>query len=905
MTHRHLALTLVLLSACPPSMPTPDGGAGTAPVVTSISPLSGPVAGGTTVTINGTNFVSGAAVLFGSTPATTTFESDRKLTAISPASSSPGAVAVTVTNPGGKSSSLPGAFTYTSTTTTRIITEAVLQNPAQLTDTSGALTVELNVVATVQVAAVTNGAGQGAGVRAQVGSATTVGATPVSADFTWVDAAYVGDADGPASGDLLRDSYAGKVTLAGGASQLNYFLAARFSVDDGATWTIADRDGSANGVQGTQLARVTLTSSSVDWCKLGGEAIEAPPTVMLRGSAAGPVVYGQVFKMDVTSRSGAGPGIKGALGYGAPGTAPATWTWTDASFNTDTGGGANDEFQATLPNPGVGTWKYAFRFNASDGAWSYCDADGLGTNGFTEDQAGTLTVTDATVDSCVLQFPAALTSYEGRQTEQVYGRVFVQGLTEAIGPAAGIEGQLGYGAPSTAPSDPSWIWTSGSTFNIDDPGGGEEYSARLSGPMPGSFAFAYRFRLAGGAWTYCDQDGSANGLQQNQLGALTALPFDVSTCSLEAANATQTVLPNTVSQPYTALITVPTLTETPGQGTPVSVQLGSGATGSDPATWTNWRAATWTSDVAAANRYSATLMAPGTPGAQAVAYRVQVGTRPPVFCDLDGSQNGFQAAQAGRLTVATAFIQSCRLDTVSTSALPSGSPLTVTARALIPGVSAGAGASPNLRVQIGVGPQGDDASTSALWGWQEAGFAADVTASGEDEFSLTTFPAYTGNRAVSARASLDGTSWTYCDLNGSDVNGYEVGFQYDVQVSPHVEFDFCNLQAPFFADGGTTIYGQVYEPGLTPNPAVPFIAQLGVGVESGDPGLAWSWRPASFNVTSGNNNEYQAVLPADAGVGLSYAFRYSLDAGVWCYGDINGSSVNGFTGGSNLGLVTP
>ena len=37
---------------------------------------------------------------------------------------------------------------------------------------------------------------------------------------------------------------------------------------------------------------------------------------------------------------------------------------------------------------------------------------------------------------------------------------------------------------------------------------------------------------------------------------------------------------------------------------------------------------------------------------------------------------------------------------------------------------------------------------------------------------------------------------------------------------------------------------------------------------------------------------------------MRYAFRYSLDAGVWCYGDLNGST-NGFTGGANIGTVTP
>ena len=44
--------------------------ASTAPFVTSVSPSNGPVAGGTAVTITGTNFAAGATVKFGATAAT-------------------------------------------------------------------------------------------------------------------------------------------------------------------------------------------------------------------------------------------------------------------------------------------------------------------------------------------------------------------------------------------------------------------------------------------------------------------------------------------------------------------------------------------------------------------------------------------------------------------------------------------------------------------------------------------------------------------------------------------------------------------------------------------------------------------------------------------------------------------
>ncbi len=82
------------------------------PTLASISPTSGPIGGGTAVTLTGTAFVNGATVLFGGTgAAAVTFNSATSLTAIAPAHAA-GTVAVTVINPDTQSSTLAGAFQY-------------------------------------------------------------------------------------------------------------------------------------------------------------------------------------------------------------------------------------------------------------------------------------------------------------------------------------------------------------------------------------------------------------------------------------------------------------------------------------------------------------------------------------------------------------------------------------------------------------------------------------------------------------------------------------------------------------------------------------------------------------------------------------------------------------------------
>jgi hypothetical protein len=91
------------------------------PTVSSVVPNSGPPDGGTVVTVNGSNFTSGAqatapTVSFGGTPATNiTVISSSQLKVQVPAHAA-GSVGVQVTTSGGLSASLAKAFTYVTAT---------------------------------------------------------------------------------------------------------------------------------------------------------------------------------------------------------------------------------------------------------------------------------------------------------------------------------------------------------------------------------------------------------------------------------------------------------------------------------------------------------------------------------------------------------------------------------------------------------------------------------------------------------------------------------------------------------------------------------------------------------------------------------------------------------------------
>ena len=85
----------------------------TTPTITSFTPTSGPTAGGTVITIAGTNFATGATVRIGGVAATgVTLVSSTQLRATSPAGTA-GAKSVQVTNSNGQSATAAAQFTYT------------------------------------------------------------------------------------------------------------------------------------------------------------------------------------------------------------------------------------------------------------------------------------------------------------------------------------------------------------------------------------------------------------------------------------------------------------------------------------------------------------------------------------------------------------------------------------------------------------------------------------------------------------------------------------------------------------------------------------------------------------------------------------------------------------------------
>jgi len=83
----------------------------TAPTLTAVNPASGPLGGGDTITISGTNFTVDSMVSFDGIDAGAVFVDAETLTCIAPAHAA-GTVDVKVVNPDGQSATLMGAYSY-------------------------------------------------------------------------------------------------------------------------------------------------------------------------------------------------------------------------------------------------------------------------------------------------------------------------------------------------------------------------------------------------------------------------------------------------------------------------------------------------------------------------------------------------------------------------------------------------------------------------------------------------------------------------------------------------------------------------------------------------------------------------------------------------------------------------
>ncbi|MDN2715587.1 IPT/TIG domain-containing protein [Janthinobacterium sp. SUN120] len=285
-----------------------------APAITSISPTAGPGGGGTTVTINGSNFTGATAVTFGATAATGyTVNSATQITATAPAGT--GTVDVRVTTAGGTSAtSANDQYTFVALPTVTSISPTA--GPAGggatvvISGTNFSTTTAVTFGATAATGYTVNSATQiTATAPAGTGTVdvriTTVGgtsATSAADQFTYVAAPVVSSIS-PTSGPAVGGS---TVTISG--TNFSGATAVRF----GATAAIGFTVNSATQITATAPAgtgtvdvRVTTSGGTSATSAADQFTYVAVPTVTSLSPTAGPIAGGSTVTISGTNFSGA------------------------------------------------------------------------------------------------------------------------------------------------------------------------------------------------------------------------------------------------------------------------------------------------------------------------------------------------------------------------------------------------------------------------------------------------------------------------------------------------------------------------------------------------------------------------------------------------------------------------
>jgi len=113
-----------------------------------------------------------------------------------------------------------------------------------------------------------------------------------------------------------------------------------------------------------------------------------------------------------------------------------------------------------------------------------------------------------TIDWANLQWPYGLTHTIGiNPTENIYGQVYIEGVTELPGATTGLLAQVGYGPNNSDPRDnPGWRW-SDARYTANS-GNNDEFFGSLIPETVGEFDYLYRYTTDGGlTWLYAYIDG--------------------------------------------------------------------------------------------------------------------------------------------------------------------------------------------------------------------------------------------------------------------------------------------------------------------------------------------------------------------------------------------------------------
>jgi hypothetical protein len=524
----------------------------------------------------------------------------------------------------------------------------------------------------VNIPGVTEGAGPGSGITAQLGYSTS-NTNPSGSGWTWIDATYNSQGSGSGSNN---DEYKGTLS---GLSAGTYYYAFRYKLNCGA-WQYGGYSASGGGTwNGTSNVNGSLT-------------IRENPT-----------------SSDAGSTQNICEGTTATLSANSPSV--GTGQWTIVSGGTGTFSDASSPSSTFTPTA-AGT--YVLRWTISNGS---C----------TSSSDVTINVTSGILNFVNTQFPGSASICQGG-TVTIYGQVYEPSVTEAAGQGSGITAEYGYSSTNTDPSSASWTWTSatylgqGSSPN----GNNDEFSATFGAALPpGSYFYAFRYRLNGCAWQYGGYSASGGGTwngTSNVNGSLTIRENPTSS----DAGSTQNICEGT-----TATLSANSPFVGTGQWTIVSGGTGAFSDASSPSS----------------------TFTPTAAGTYVLRWTIS-----------NGSCTSFSEVT---INVTSGILNFVNTQFPGNATICLGQTANVYGQVFEPSVTPGAGQGANIEVQVGYNNTNNDPSTWSGSNWVNATYNAAVIGN-NDEYIVTFGSALSaGTYYYAFRYRLNGCTWQY--------GGYSIG----------------------------------------------------------------------------------------------------------------------------------
>jgi hypothetical protein len=257
--------------------------------------------------------------------------------------------------------------------------------------------------------------------------------------------------------------------------------------------------------------------------------------------------------------------------------------------------------------------------------------------------------------------------------------------------------------------------------------------------------------------------------------------------------------------------------------------------------------------------------------------------------DADENPYNFDITGSGFI-VGGAAVDYANIQFPTSATIVEGQTVTVYAQAYEAGLTEAPGQGADLNAWIGYSSANTDPSGTG-WTWIPTTFNTQF--GNNDEFSASLGAGLTPNTYYYASRFQIGLG-EY--LYGGTAGVWSAGNSGVLTVASNLA-DHVNIQSPatasITAGSNVTVYAQVYEPGVTEaaGQGSGITAWIGHSSANTNPNSGgWTWVLATFNVQSGNNDEYMTNFGSSLAVGTYYyASRFQITGSTeYRYGGTNG-----------------